>query len=412
MFVEVPEPVWKTSIGNWSSNSPAATRSAAAAIRSARSGSSRPSSALTRAAAALIWASQRTTRHGDGLAGDREVGDSLGRLAAPQLLFLLQAHDVLSHSFTRDAMNASARVRAASGCARRAGRFPSAAERDQLARHRHGVVVGDQKARLRQRAQLRLGEQVQRLGGRPPGDARDPPRPTAAAPACASRDRRRAAGSGPPPASAARTWPTSAPGCRCRRRRRRRGGRDRAPPSCPGPTAARPPSGRKTQLGPVGHHPVQAGQRRHAAGHPPRRSLGAELVAAVQPVGHQHEPAGLQPPGADRQQRELGAEVVAGDDAARSADLAAEARRSHRRASRASRGGAGGPRSRRAAAGRAARRESASTAARRPAPTRGETAPASAAAPARGPPRSPDRPPALRPDGGRGEVALSGSCQS
>ena len=35
MFDEVPEPVWKTSIGNWSSNSPAATRSAAAAMRSA-----------------------------------------------------------------------------------------------------------------------------------------------------------------------------------------------------------------------------------------------------------------------------------------------------------------------------------------------------------------------------------------
>jgi hypothetical protein len=51
MFVEVPEPVWKTSIGNWSSNSPSATRSAAVAIRSATSPSSSSSSALTRAAA-------------------------------------------------------------------------------------------------------------------------------------------------------------------------------------------------------------------------------------------------------------------------------------------------------------------------------------------------------------------------
>ena len=32
MFVEVPEPVWKTSIGNWSSCLPAAISSAAAAI--------------------------------------------------------------------------------------------------------------------------------------------------------------------------------------------------------------------------------------------------------------------------------------------------------------------------------------------------------------------------------------------
>ncbi len=64
MFVEVPEPVWKTSIGNWSSNSPAATRSAAAAIRSPSSGSSSPSSVFTRAAAALIRPSQRTTGTG------------------------------------------------------------------------------------------------------------------------------------------------------------------------------------------------------------------------------------------------------------------------------------------------------------------------------------------------------------
>ncbi len=66
MFELVPEPVWKTSIGNWSSNSPAATRSPAAAIRSARSGSSSPSSAFTRAAAALIRPSQRTTGVGIG----------------------------------------------------------------------------------------------------------------------------------------------------------------------------------------------------------------------------------------------------------------------------------------------------------------------------------------------------------
>ena len=64
MFVEVPEPVWKTSIGNWSSNSPAAIRSPAAAMRSASSPSSSPRSAFTRAAAALIRPSQRTTGTG------------------------------------------------------------------------------------------------------------------------------------------------------------------------------------------------------------------------------------------------------------------------------------------------------------------------------------------------------------
>ena len=66
MFDEVPEPVWKTSIGNWSSSSPRAMRSAAAAIRSALSRSSRPRSAFTCAAAPLIRPSQRATGAGIG----------------------------------------------------------------------------------------------------------------------------------------------------------------------------------------------------------------------------------------------------------------------------------------------------------------------------------------------------------
>ncbi len=61
MFDDVPEPVWKTSIGNWSSCWPAATSSPAAAIRSAISPSSSPSSAFTLAASALMRPSQRTT---------------------------------------------------------------------------------------------------------------------------------------------------------------------------------------------------------------------------------------------------------------------------------------------------------------------------------------------------------------
>src|SRR4051794_3433616 len=66
MFEEVPEPVWKTSIGNCASSSPLPIRSPAAAIRSAFSGSSRPSSPFTRAAAALIRPSQRATGVGMG----------------------------------------------------------------------------------------------------------------------------------------------------------------------------------------------------------------------------------------------------------------------------------------------------------------------------------------------------------
>ena len=66
MFELVPEPVWKTSIGNWSSCSPCAIASPAAAIRSALSASSSPSSAFARAAAALIRPSQRATGTGIG----------------------------------------------------------------------------------------------------------------------------------------------------------------------------------------------------------------------------------------------------------------------------------------------------------------------------------------------------------
>ena len=66
MFDEVPEPVWKTSIGNWSSSSPAAIRAAAAAMRSALSRSSRPRSAFASAAAPLMRPSQRATGGGIG----------------------------------------------------------------------------------------------------------------------------------------------------------------------------------------------------------------------------------------------------------------------------------------------------------------------------------------------------------
>lgn len=57
MFDEVPEPVWKTSTGNCSSQRPSATSSAASWTACATSSSSTPSSALTLAAAALIRAS-------------------------------------------------------------------------------------------------------------------------------------------------------------------------------------------------------------------------------------------------------------------------------------------------------------------------------------------------------------------
>ena len=64
VFVEVPEPVWKTSIGNCSSCLPAAISAAALSMPSALRFASRPSSPLTAAAAPFTRASQCTTDTG------------------------------------------------------------------------------------------------------------------------------------------------------------------------------------------------------------------------------------------------------------------------------------------------------------------------------------------------------------
>ena len=86
VFVDVPDPVWKTSIGNWSSWRPAATSAAAAAIAFGLLASSLPSSPLTRAAAPLMRPSQWIDCERDRLAGDGEVVDGLLGLAAVELL--------------------------------------------------------------------------------------------------------------------------------------------------------------------------------------------------------------------------------------------------------------------------------------------------------------------------------------
>ena len=65
MFVEVPEPVWKTSIGNWASCLPAAISPAAFSMRDgACASASSPSSPLTAAAAPFMRASQWMTGTG------------------------------------------------------------------------------------------------------------------------------------------------------------------------------------------------------------------------------------------------------------------------------------------------------------------------------------------------------------
>lgn len=66
MLLDVPEPVWKTSMGKCSSKSPRATSTAASWMPFARSASTTPRSALTRAAALLMvasaWMSERSMR--------------------------------------------------------------------------------------------------------------------------------------------------------------------------------------------------------------------------------------------------------------------------------------------------------------------------------------------------------------
>src|ERR1039458_4451722 len=57
MLLEVPDPVWNTSIGNWSSCSPTATAAAASWIAAAIASSSTPSSPFTTAASPLSEAS-------------------------------------------------------------------------------------------------------------------------------------------------------------------------------------------------------------------------------------------------------------------------------------------------------------------------------------------------------------------
>src|SRR4051812_17082185 len=83
MFDEVPEPVWKTSIGNWSSCLPRATSSPAAAIRSPMSASSLPSSTFARAAAPLMRPSQWMTDGGTRSPDTGKLSTAL-RVSPPQ----------------------------------------------------------------------------------------------------------------------------------------------------------------------------------------------------------------------------------------------------------------------------------------------------------------------------------------
>src|SRR4051794_12600171 len=142
MFDEVPEPVWKASTGNWSSNSPSATRSAASAMRCATSESRRPSSPLARAAAALMRPSQRMT---SSFTGSPETGKLATALSvSPPQSLRSTSTSVIPYTVSRGS---------------------SAAEADQLAGQPDGVVVGHEEAGAREDAQLGVGQALQRLLG-------------------------------------------------------------------------------------------------------------------------------------------------------------------------------------------------------------------------------------------------------
>ena len=82
MFDDVPEPVWNTSIGNWSSWRPSAISSAAAAIRCASVAVEQPELGVRPRGRALDPAEPAHDRHRDPLSGHGEVATAL-RVSPP-----------------------------------------------------------------------------------------------------------------------------------------------------------------------------------------------------------------------------------------------------------------------------------------------------------------------------------------
>src|SRR6478609_7829141 len=125
VLVEVPEPVWKTSIGNCPSCLPSAISRAAFSIFAAVRLGSRPSSPLTAAAAPFRRASQCTT-------GSGTVSPEIGKFSTA--FAVSGPHSCLRAAIGRDY------------------RLP--AEGRQLARQSHGVVIGHQEAGALEHPQL------------------------------------------------------------------------------------------------------------------------------------------------------------------------------------------------------------------------------------------------------------------
>ena len=84
MFELVPEPVWKTSIGNWSSCSPRRDRVAGGRDPLGLLRVEQPELGVRARGGGLDPTEPARDRNGDRLAGDGEVVDRLARLAAPE----------------------------------------------------------------------------------------------------------------------------------------------------------------------------------------------------------------------------------------------------------------------------------------------------------------------------------------
>src|SRR6516165_8296527 len=146
VLVEVPEPVWNTSIGNCRSCLPAAISAAAFSIRPARRLGSKPSSALTADDAPLIRASHCTTAGGTR-------SPEMGKFT---IAFAVSPPHSCLPSVIHLSFSSAART------------MTLPAERRQLTREPHRVVVGHQKARALQHPQLPLRQQREGLFG--PGE--------------------------------------------------------------------------------------------------------------------------------------------------------------------------------------------------------------------------------------------------
>src|ERR1035437_1736409 len=155
IFVEVPEPVWNTSIGNCASCLPAAISRDARSILPARALSSRPSSPLTAADAPFTRASQRITDTGT-------VSPEIGKFSTA--LAVSPPHNCCLLTGIRSPCRGPRQN--TDSASRGSGRGLSA-ERDQLARQADRVVVGHQKPRALKHPQLTVRQQPQRLFGGP-----------------------------------------------------------------------------------------------------------------------------------------------------------------------------------------------------------------------------------------------------